>query len=346
MSNHTFSDVLNQLGEGLDFTRKEAAQALDFIISGEVNEAQTAAFLFGMRQKGETIEELTGFVEAMRAVVLPLDVDTTGAVDVCGTGGDHSGSFNISTGAMFVVAGAGVPVLKHGNRSISSKSGSYDVLESLGIVPGLKPEHAKSCFEQTGLTFMFAPLYPPAMKFVMPARRSLAMRSFFNIMGPLLNPAGVKRQVIGTYDIHTAQRSAEILGNLGAESAVTVHSDDGMDEFSTAASSGMFVLNGSMLSVRQEFKPEDLGFLRSTHAQLKGGDKEENAGIISNILSGKATQPQTDIVLLNSAFAIKVSGKTDDLSEALLMARESIRSGAAAQKLELLKQTSQDLHHA
>ncbi len=343
MSKASFSDILAQLADGRDFSRAEAKEALGFIVRGEVNEAQTAAFLFGMRQKGETTDELTGFTEAMRAAMVPVQVDTESAVDLCGTGGDHSGTFNISTAAMFVTAGAGVPVLKHGNRSISSKSGSYDVLEALGIVPALPAEKVERCFSETGMAFMFAPLFHPAMKYVMPARRALAMRTFFNIMGPLLNPAGVRRQVIGAYDLPTAEMCARILSRLGAESAVTVHACDGMDEFTTAEASDFFRVEKGRESGRTRFHPEELGIETATHKDLKGGDKDINAAIILSILKGNASPAQRDIVLLNAAFAISVSGKASGLPEALEMARESIGTGAALKKLQAMKETTQEL---
>lgn len=341
----SFSDVLNQLAapDFKAFSRGQARQALGFVIQGEANEAQTAAFLFGMRQKGETIEELTGFVEAMREAMISIDVDVSGAVDVCGTGGDHSGSFNISTAAMFVIAGADVPVLKHGNRSISSKSGSSDVLSALGAVPELPPEAAARCFEQTGLCFMFAPLFHPAMKYVMPARRNLRMRTFFNIMGPLLNPAGVKRQLLGAYDETTAKRCAGILKELGCEAAFTVHSADGMDELSTAADSRAYPVCSGEMGAPLDIRPEDFGLRRITHDEIKGGDQYENAGIIRNILHDEATDAQRDIVLLNAAYAIRAAGGTESTEEALEKARESISSGKAAQKLALFCDATQAL---
>ncbi len=345
MSENPFKDVLNELAAGHDFTREQARTALGYIIKGDVNEAQTAAFLFGMRQKGETIDELTGFTEAMRAAMVSVKADTTGAVDLCGTGGDHSGTFNISTAAMFVVAGAGAGVLKHGNRSISSKSGSYDVLEALGVVPDLNPKQVQQCYAETGLAFMFAPLFHPAMKYVMPARRALGMRTFFNIMGPLLNPAGVKRQVIGAYDLPTAGLCAHILARLDTELAVTVHSRDGMDEFSTAAGADFYTVKDGGLAGPETFNPSDAGIATASHEQLQGGDKEYNAAIILKILAGKATLAQEDIVALNAAFALKAAGKTESVSEALEMARESIRGGAARAKLEAMKESTQELHH-
>lgn len=340
-----FKQVLERLASGRDFEREEARQAMEFIIRGEVNEAQTSAFLFGMRQKGEQADELTGFAEAMRAAMIPVQTDVSGAVDLCGTGGDHSGSFNISTAAMFVVAGAGVPVLKHGNRSISSNSGSYDVLEALGVAPALEAPKVKTCFEQTGMAFMFAPLFHPAMKYVMPSRRALGMRTFFNIMGPLLNPAGVKRQLVGTFDEGTAHLCFNILHRLEAERIVTVHSQDGMDEFSTAADSHVHYLPADQIPTYIIFGPEQLGLKRATHAELKGGDKEVNAEIIRAILSGKATEAQTDIVLYNAAMGIFTGGLTDDFKEALELARESVGSGKAAEKLKHFAEATQELAH-
>ncbi|AXJ01042.1 anthranilate phosphoribosyltransferase [Cyclonatronum proteinivorum] len=338
-----FKQVLERIAEGRKLERDEARQAMEFVVKGDVNEAQTAAFLFGMRQKGETADELTGFAEAMRAAMIPVDVDVTGSVDLCGTGGDHSGSFNISTAAMFVVAGAGVPVLKHGNRSISSKSGSYDVLEALGVAPALEAPKVKTCFEQTGLAFMFAPLFHPAMKYVMPARRALGMRTFFNILGPLLNPAGVKRQLVGTFDDETAKLCFDILYQLEAERIVTVHSEDGMDEFSTAADAGVHFLGQDAIPTYTKFSPEHFGLQRVDHEALRGGDKEVNAEIIRAVLGGRGTPAQTEIVLYNAAMGIYAGGKSDDFSEALAFARESIGSGKAAEKLRHFAEATQEL---
>lgn len=338
-----FKQVLERIAEGRRLERDEARQAMEFVVKGQVNEPQTAAFLFGMRQKGETTDELTGFAEAMRAAMIPVDVDVTGAVDLCGTGGDHSGSFNISTAAMFVVAGAGVPVLKHGNRSISSKSGSYDVLEALGVAPALEAPKVKTCFKQTGLAFMFAPLFHPAMKYVMPARQALGMRTFFNILGPLLNPAGVKRQLVGTFDAQTASLCFNILYQLDAERIVTVHSEDGMDEFSTAADAGVHFLGQDAIPTYTKFSPEHFGLQRVDHEALKGGNKEENAEIIRAVLEGRATPAQTEIVLYNAAMGIYAGGKSDDFSEALALARESIESGKAAEKLRHFAEATQEL---
>jgi anthranilate phosphoribosyltransferase len=341
-----FGSILEKLVAGDDLTGREAETALTQIIAGEVPDERIAAFLFGMRSKGETVEELTSFVKVMRQASVPVEVDTTGAVDLCGTGGDHSGTFNISTAAMFVVAGAEVPVLKHGNRSVSSKSGSADVLEALGIVPDLPKTAVENTYRETGMAFMFAPNFHPAMKHVMPARRTLAMRTFFNVLGPLLNPAGVKRQVVGAFNKNTAQNIAHILSNLDTEFAYTVNAHDGLDEFSTTAGSEVFELKGALVSDANRFQPEDLGFNRAQLDDLQGGDAEYNADIIHSILEGEATQAQHDIVALNAAFGIHASGKTETLTEALELAQESIESGAAKRKLEAFAESTQEAHLA
>lgn len=339
----TFTDILHKISARNDLSRDEAGLALQYILSGETADVQIAAFLFGMRTKGETVEELTGFVQTMREAAVRLDVNAEGAVDLCGTGGDHSGTFNISTGAMFVTAGAGVPVLKHGNRSISSASGSYDVLLELGAAPSLSAEQAKVCFEQTGVVFMYAPLFHPAMRHVMPARKGLGMRTFFNILGPLLNPAGVRRQVIGAYNRDTAQMMSRILANLDTEYAITLHAHDGLDEVSTTGLTDTFELKHAVSSDVIRFDPADLGYQRVTEESLKGGDSTVNAEIIRNIVTGKSTQAQRDIVELNAAFAIYCSGIVSNLSDAKMLAANSIDSGSAARSLEQFSTCSRDL---
>jgi anthranilate phosphoribosyltransferase len=338
-----FTDILHKLVIGNDLSSEEASSALKSIITGEIPEARIAAFLFGMRMKGETIEELTAFVKVMREAAIHVDVNTEHAVDMCGTGGDHSNTFNISTGAMFVVAGAGIPVLKHGNRSISSNSGSADVLEALGVKALLPPDKIAACFNQSGMAFMFAPYHHPAMKHVMPARKSLAMRTFFNILGPLMNPAGVKRQLIGAYNRETAETMIRILANLGTEFAYTVNAHDGLDEFSTTSQSDVFVLKNSVHSESILFDPETLGYKKCTLEDLKGGDSHANAAIISDLLNGKGDRYHRDIVELNATFAIHASGKYATLAEAGNAAKESIDSGAAAITLKRFTDCSNDL---
>ncbi len=335
-----FQEVLVKLAAREDLTAEEATQALTTILDGDVPEAQIGAFLFGMRAKGETVTELTAFVRVMRAAAVPVQVDVEGAVDVCGTGGDHSGTFNISTAVAFVVAGAGVPVLKHGNRSISSKSGSFDVMEALGARVMLEKPDAERVYRETGITFLFAPIYHPAMKAVMPARRALGMRTFFNILGPLLNPAGVKRQVIGAYSRETALTMAEILARLEPEAAATVYAHDGLDELSTTSGNDVYEVAGRLLRAPYRLDAADFGLERVEPDALKGGDATANAAIMHALLAGKGTRAQSDIVVWNAAKAIRMAGRTADLHEALGQAREALATGAARRAFERFKEAS------
>jgi anthranilate phosphoribosyltransferase len=293
--------------------------------------------------KGESVQELTAFVKVMREASTPVVVDTLGAVDLCGTGGDKSGTFNISTAAMFVVAGAGVPVLKHGNKSVSSKSGSYDVLETLGAVPNLEKEKVEKMFEQTGMAFMFAPNFHPAMKYVMPARRALKIRTFFNMLGPLLNPASVRHQVVGAFSKEAAGMMIQILANLETDTAFTLNAHDGLDEVSLSSPTEIFELKSSMSRGSTTFDPGLLGFEKVDFKELLGGDAAHNASIITNIVSGSASHAQQKIVELNAAFGIYVSGRAESLEDAAEMASESISSGRAKEKLNLFVETSRRL---
>ncbi|HKJ47264.1 MAG TPA: anthranilate phosphoribosyltransferase [Balneolales bacterium] len=342
----SFTEILNKLADGEDLSSDEATFAIKSIITGEVSEARISAFLFGMRMKGESVEELTAIVKVMRDAVVQVDVPLDNAIDLCGTGGDQSGTFNISTGAMFVAAGAGVPVLKHGNRSVSSKSGSADVLEALGAVATLKKEEVEKMFNETGMAFMFAPFFHPAMKEVMPARRSLKLRTFFNILGPLLNPAKVKRQVIGAYSQDVANKIVQILSNLDTEFAYGVNSHDGMDEFSINTYTEVYHLQNNMHSDSIRFDPRDLGFTLATMEEIQGGDKEKNAEIIRSILEDKATDAQRDVILLNALFAIHASGIVDDLEEAHDAALDSLKSGRALKKLNEFVTGTNDIHNS
>jgi len=251
---------------------------------------------------------------------------------------------NISTAVMFVAAGAGVPVLKHGNRSVSSHSGSVDVLEKLGANPLMHKEIAELCFRQTGMTFMFAPYFHPAMKHVVPVRKALRMRTFFNVMGPLLNPANVKRQVIGAFNVDTAKMIAGIMSNVGMDHVHAVHSDDGLDELTVSADSTIFrVKNGSGV-VMNRFSPASIGFETSPIDDLKGGDATTNALAITDLFLGRSKQGLRDTVILNTGFAIVTSGKEYDLQEAVAMARESLLSGAAASKLKDFVECTLDIN--
>lgn len=328
-----FTSIIEKLVCRENLNKDEARNALHQIIHGEIENEQIASFLTAMRVKGETTEELTAFVRVMREAAIKPDVDTENAVDLCGTGGDSSGTFNISTASMFVVAGAGVPVLKHGNRSVSSKSGSADVLEALGGVVMLEKEQVEQVFDEIGLVFMFAPYFHPAMKHVMPARRNMGIRTFFNILGPLLNPAGVKRQMIGAYSKDVARQIAHILANLDTEFAYTVNAHDGLDEVSLCAQSEIYELNGNMVKEATTFDPRSLDFEWRKLSQLQGGNAEHNANILRSIMANEATGPHRDVVLLNAAFGIHASGKVDRLSEARELAEESLKSGEAMNAL-------------
>jgi len=338
-----FKPILEKLAQRQDLTPDEARKALQGIIDGDMGVEKTTAFLLGMRSKGETIEELTTFVEVMRDAAVSPDVDVEGAVDLCGTGGDNLGTFNISTAAMFVVAGAGVPVLKHGNRSVSSKSGSADVLEALDIVATLQKDQIEEVFDEINACFMLAPNFHPSMKHVMPARQILGIRSFFNTMGPLLNPAGVRRQVVGAFDKRTAEQIAKILSNLDSERVYSVHARDGLDEFSLSAPTFVHEIKDNEFVGEGEFNASSLGFDPVSLQDLQGGDRFYNANIIRSVLQGKGEAAQRNIVLLNATFGIHVSGKSDSLEQAKKMAIESIDSGAALKTLNRMSEVTNDI---
>lgn len=336
-----FTDILELIVNRIDLTPDQATAVMESILSGTVSPEKLSAFLLGMRMKGETIDELTAFVEVMRNEAIPVEVDAENAVDLCGTGGDRSGTFNISTAAMFIVAGAGIPVLKHGNRSVSSRSGSYDVLGELGVVPNLDKKGVEAVFNETGMAFMFAPNFHPALKNVMPARRALGLRTFFNMVGPLVNPANVKKQVIGAFSLDAAEMIIQILGNLGTERAYAVHSRDGLDEISVTEICDLYELNGRVTAASTPFDPESLGYSRCDRESILGGTASDNAQILQNIFTNKATDAQRSIAELNAAFAIHVSGKTKTLQEAKELARESLESGMALNMLNILVKETQ-----
>lgn len=338
---HIFTEYLEIISIHENLSVEQAADAMKQILKGEVSGEEIAALLMGMRSKGETINELTGFVKEMRNASVKVEVDTKNAVDLCGTGGDKSGTFNISTAAMFVVAGAGVPVLKHGNRSVSSTSGSYDVLKELGAVPDLNKEQVETLYNETGMAFMFAPIFHPALKYVMPARRALKIRTFFNMLGPLLNPADVKNQVIGAFSREAAGQMIHILANLDTESAFTLSAHDGLDEISLTCQTDIFELQSHMSRGAITFDPKSLGYGWVASEELLGGDAAVNAGIIQNIMKGKSTVAQKNIVELNAAFAIRAAHMADSLEEARVKAIKSIESGEAGKKLDLFVKESQ-----
>tara|TARA_R110000868_G_scaffold396971_2_gene669435 strand:+ start:15442 stop:16470 length:1029 start_codon:yes stop_codon:yes gene_type:complete len=322
-------EILEKLSFAQDLTSEEAEWSMNAIMGGEFNTEQVAGFLTAMRLKGETTTELTSFVKVMRKKALKVNVDVTGAVDLVGTGGDKSGTFNISTVSAIVTAGAGVPIIKHGNRSASSLCGSADVLAQLGAKIELGPSEVEKVFNEVGMAFMFAPMFHPAMKYVMPARRALGFRTFFNILGPLCNPAGVKRYVVGAFNSNVAEKMAHILANLDTEYGYTFNSHDGLDEVSTTADAEIFEIKDSLISDSISFTPESLEFQRVDMDSLRGGTPDINAKIFNNILDNKATEAQKEIALLNATFAIQASGKVETLMEAKELAVDSLASGKA-----------------
>jgi len=295
---------------------------------------EIASILIALQTKGICADELTGFAQIMREKALKISPKVDFCVDMCGTGGDGFSTFNISTTVAFVVSACGIKVAKHGNRAASSKSGSADVLKSLGVRIELTPDQVCKSIEEIGIGFLFAPLYHLAMKYVMPIRKTLKTRTIFNLLGPLLNPAQVKYQVIGVYDPNVLSIYAETMQNLGFENAMVVHGN-GLDEISTTGPTQVFELENGRI-MEYEIKPEDFGFKRAKVEDLKGGDPEENAEILRNILAGKEKGAKLDIVLLNSAAVLKVCKKVSSWEKGIEMAREVLENGEAEKKLENL----------
>lgn len=319
-------DILGKLAAGVDLTREEAHAAMSAVMAGEASPAQISALIVSLRIKGETVEEMTGLVEAMREVAVTVSIDGP-IVDAVGTGGDRAGTFNISTTAALVAAGAGAIVAKHGNRSASSQAGSADVLEALGVRIDLTPPNMVQVIRETGFGFFFAPLYHPAMRHAAPVRRELGIPTVFNFLGPLANPAGARRLAIGVSDQKMAERMIGVLANLGAEYAFVVHGEDGLDEVTTTGPTFVYrLLNGEV--THAEFTPEDFGVPRSPLSALLGGDATINARITREILAG-AEGPRRDVTLINAAPALVVAGIAQGFVEAVDVARRSIDSGAA-----------------
>jgi anthranilate phosphoribosyltransferase len=328
-----FKGLIAKAATGAPLSREEAARGFDTMMSGEATPSQMGALLMALRVRGETVEEITGAVTAMREKMLRV-VAPTDAIDVVGTGGDASGSFNISTCAALIVAGAGVPVAKHGNRALSSRSGAADVLAALGVNIELTPEGVSRCIKQAGIGFMFAPAHHPAMKNVGPTRVELGTRTIFNLLGPLSNPAGVKRQMVGVFSRQWIEPLAQVLKNLGSESVWVVHGSDGLDEITTAAPTHVAALeNGAVRTF--EITPEELGLQRVKPEALRGGDAKENAQALIDVLKGKSGAFR-DVATLNAAAALVVAARAKDLKQALALAQKSIDSGEAATRLQRL----------
>lgn len=320
-----------------DLTEEEAYQAMVTIMGGEVPATQIASFLTGLRMKGETVEEITGFARAMRAGAVRIrPMNGECVVDTCGTGGDRSGTFNISTAVAFVAAGGGLTVAKHGNRSISSRCGSADVLEVLGVNINLSPERVQSCLTEVGIAFLFAPLFHPAMKHALGPRKEIGIRTVFNLLGPLTNPAGANTQMVGLYRKDLTHLIAEVLRNLGSRAAVVVHGEDHSDEISITGKTTISELkNGAIESYQIE--PEEVGLKRSSLEVIRGGAPEKNANILLGILQ-REPGPSRDVILLNAAAVFMAAEKVSNLRDGIEIAKESIDSGRAMKKLEELIQ--------
>lgn len=328
-----FKTLLAKVAGNTALTREESAHAFDRMMSGEATPSQMGALLMALRVRGETVDEITGAVTAMRAKMLKVDAPPN-AIDIVGTGGDAKGSFNISTCAAFIVAGAGVPIAKHGNRALSSKSGAADVLGALGVKIELTPEQVHDCIHEAGIGFMFAPAHHPAMKNVGPTRVELGTRTIFNLLGPLSNPAGVKRQMVGTFSKQWVEPMAQVLKNLGSESVWVAHGADGLDEISISGPTHIAALeNGTVRTF--EVKPEDIGIKALPHDAVRGGDAETNAATMRSVLKGDKSAFR-DVSILNAAAALVVAGKAKTLAEGAKVAAQSLDSGAAAVRLEKL----------
>jgi anthranilate phosphoribosyltransferase len=326
---------LHRVAARENLSSEDARQAMLAILSGEATTPQIAAFLVGLRTKGETADELLGFARAMREKAARVDVGPEPLLDTCGTGGDGGRTFNISTIAAFVAAGAGVRVAKHGNRSLSSACGSADILEALGIHISVSPEQVGRSIREVGIGFLFAPLFHPAMKHAQPARLELKMRTVFNLLGPLTNPAGATRQLIGAPSVEAAELMAQALAGLEPERAFVVHGSDGLDEVTTTGPTAVFEVTREKV-IRTEWSPADFGVEQAQPCDLAGGDRAVNCGIATAILHGQRGA-QRDIVLINAAAALVAAGLTQDLRDATQRAKESLDSGAAWQKVERLK---------
>ena len=350
-------DALHRIANhGQSLARAEAREVMSEVLAGKCTDAQIAALLIALRMKGETVEEIVGFAEAIRGAAAPLPIRGADAlavsgtgrdalaeeslVDTSGTGGDASGTFNISTATALVTAGAGVRVAKHGNRSISSKCGSADVVEALGINIQLSPERAAQCLREVGICFLFAPNLHPAMKQVQGVRRDLRMRTMFNLLGPLTNPARASGQVVGVYSLDLVEKLAEALSMLGLHRALVVHGLDGLDEITITGTTRVAeAREGSVRSY--EVEPEEFGMSRATLQEIAGGDAAENAAIIRAVLGGEKS-PRRDVVLLNAAAALVAAARADRIADAIPLAAQSIDSGAAAEKLAALARFTSD----
>lgn len=332
------AEAIKKLVERRDLTREEARRVISEMMDGQASDVQKSAFLVALRMKGETVEEITGAVQSMREHYVAVNVDSAGLIDTCGTGGDGRSTFNISTVAAIVAAAAGSRVAKHGNRAVSSSCGSADVLSALGVDIDLDADGMAKVLERTGITFLFAPKLHPATASVAPVRRELALRTIFNLLGPLTNPAGPRRQVIGVYSFELVEVIANVLAELEAEHALVLHSHDGMDEISVSAPTWVSELkNGKVTSY--EINVEDLGLEIHALEDLRGGDAKRNAAIVRAILAGERGAAR-DVVLANAGAALYVGGIAPTIRDGVKSAAQAIDSGGAARKLDELVSAS------
>ena len=337
----TTQEILNKLVENVDLSREESAELMGSMMAGEIDLTQSAAILIALRMKGETVDEITGFVTAMREKAIMISPKRDGVIDTCGTGGDVQQTFNISTTVALIAAAMGVPVAKHGNRAVSSKCGSADVLEALDVNLDLTPAAITQLVEEVGIGFLFAPSHHPAMKHVAPVRKALGIRTVFNLIGPMANPAGVKRQLIGVFRGDLTEVVANVLKALGSEKAFVVHGLEGTDEVSIAGETVVsFLENGHVHTMT--FTPEDAGVERSEMSEISGGTAKQNAAHLLGILKGKKGA-RRDAVVLNAAFVAVLAEKSRNLTEGAELARETIDSGAALNTLTMLVEKSHAL---
>lgn len=323
---------IKKLVSGENLTEQEMMDCMESIMTGEESDTKIASFLTALTIKGESIEEITGGAKVLRSKAAVVNLDDLYTVDVVGTGGDNYGTYNISTAASFITSAAGVPVIKHGNRSVSSKCGSADVLEALGININIKPEQAQECVRKIGISFLFAPLYHNAMKHVAPVRRELGFRTIFNILGPLTNPAKAKAQIMGVFDEDLVEPLANVLKNVGVDRALVVHGKDGLDELTITNDTRICELKEGKIE-SYYLNPEKLGIQKGNMEDIIGGNAEENAEIIRNLFKGEKG-PKRDILVLNAGAAIYIGNKAKSLQEGIEIAKNIIDSNKAMEKLE------------
>lgn len=332
-----FKPFIAKVATGASLSRQEARDAFDSLLSGEVTNAQSAAFLMALRVRGETVEEIAGAVSAMRGKMLTVRAPAD-AIDIVGTGGDASGSYNVSTLAALIVAACGVPVAKHGNRAASSRSGAADVLAALGVKVGLDPAATERCLKEAGVAFMFAPTHHASMRHVAPVRTELGTRTIFNLLGPLSNPAGVKRQLVGAFSETWLEPMAQVLQSLGSEKVWAVHGSDGLDEITTTGPTKVVALDGGKIE-RFTISPDDVGLPIAKAEDLRGGEPDYNAAALKAVLAGEKT-PYRDIAAFNAAASLVVAGQAGDLRDGFARATAAIDDGSARATLERLVKSS------